>query len=1534
MTRSKARTVRPPARSSPARPPPQNHRFVLSIPVARGANWFLAGGGRRMDEEEATAAAAERIAAAAEDGTSLPVRLATDVVRFLYGGTGRREPADGGVVSASLLNAKPAVGGIGVEPRGGGVLRVLFTVASDAVADTVVRWRHELRRCVDSTAVFDVLSDREEAQHQALWPAFLAAKVAGKRAQFHRARLVVDGERLAEVLKSSDWKDDPARPMMHGHSNAPAGLVTWRERRQSRLGGAPPSLQRMRLPANDEALLVHLYNISQSMLQMGVRWHTYSKEPFIEKIYDAALKMLSVTDHIGKLLLDLGDVLYHDKELGIVGSSDGKTRGRLEALMHALTNMAPHPLRVSLSFSQGHACHRAFVASTLIERCAMEAHAALCLADVITRANNRELPVLGSPEGIKQATLWKDAMGALAKGRQVCTMILEESRDSRFLKIDALRIATLHTQGVWSGGGWGGRVAGTAKALALLHSGKSAHADGTGVPAGRQLAHGQGSASAAVFAAGVHRQGGELAPLGLMAALECAVELLPLLFTSAAVMLKRWQDAEEEQMDVATRLVKDQVEGQQVPGRTSQMTIDAYKTVVDLRSELVIAAKFAMMAVAAAASGPWTPLAPWMGWAPGGVCGRPAHTRTHGSGIVDTEIGSSSSSASRSRPGGAARLPMLSGYLPYHQRSTATDADDTESVSSEQLREDTPMQGQLARACLNSVAAMTASNLPHMLRLTTFTLWMLGNDSGGSRELHADGQQLRDVAREAACMVDALMRLSAGCAHCEPASPADALPHLLNAAHLVSVVIGFDITVRNQQTRFETKVIRDIDVSVLSALTSASAISVLLHAHVAATAGSAAGVDADKGAASGERRAPKGDGSELSIVADLLPVFLTRVTACVAATARALAASELFSSRDEDADDEGSSGGNCGGSAGTSGRVAGEMEEEIAKLLDTAATSCEDASVAAARARATGTTLHAFMGTVLGQGSNRLSEVTLSTITEWQVVSRIVAHFNYSVKALRAAGEALKQVTMHLLNSGFQSVPLKSRPHALRAHARLEDWGLLSQHVRAHVSGAQRWIPRRCGYMGCKDLDGPHDADRWELCYDCLTAYCCAECRLRAISEIEGHEQCDTCVQIAVSVEKGGSRWREVFVQQQSARDREQDSQLRMAQLQRLQQQERREKLEALAVQAPYSNEGGIHHDQLQAIFDSLDTLGLGSSNTQYTQQQLGQYDRYGPDDEGAYDHLWPNSTDARSEDFYSDEDSKRVGSSALGPEASPGSSSCRSSSGEYESGPLDALIRQIPRVPNDHRKADIDALSRMPDLVAQLQEQLELDKGVHATDQQLLGDAFEETQRLHGTEDKYFEDMMVMSTRLKERKEVIDIVGNVIETAQEAIRRREGVHGVTEELLDDELASAAGAGVGAGYGEAGPSSSHGGGDVSLAHGLARGFFNQQQQQARTAPVHASLAHSMPGRSSIPVIPASDSDDDNVEEGAGFVGGRGFGGRGAAFGDGGGAHGACSGGSGGGSVHSSASFDSARGSGGGGSAGGEGSCRSAAAQLP
>ncbi|KAG1670199.1 hypothetical protein FOA52_014975 [Chlamydomonas sp. UWO 241] len=143
------------------------------------------------DAEEALRRAADAAA-----GVSMPVRLATNIVRFMHDNTGNWDgPAGGGVVSASFINAKPAVGGIGVEPRGGGVLRVLFTVASGAVADTVVRWRWKLRQA--RVAVFDVLSDHEEARHRALWPAFLAAKAAGKRAQFHRARLVVDGERVA-----------------------------------------------------------------------------------------------------------------------------------------------------------------------------------------------------------------------------------------------------------------------------------------------------------------------------------------------------------------------------------------------------------------------------------------------------------------------------------------------------------------------------------------------------------------------------------------------------------------------------------------------------------------------------------------------------------------------------------------------------------------------------------------------------------------------------------------------------------------------------------------------------------------------------------------------------------------------------------------------------------------------------------------------------------------------------------------------------------------------------------------------------------------------------------------------------------------------------------------------------------------------------------------------------------------------------------------------------------------------------------------
>ncbi|KAG1670354.1 hypothetical protein FOA52_000114 [Chlamydomonas sp. UWO 241] len=148
--------------------------------------------------EEEAAKAAEQVTAAVKSGVSLPVCLASGLVRYLHQIRGSvYAPVGGGVVSASFLNAKHAVGGIGVEPRRGDMLRVLFAVESDAVADAVVRNRCCLCGLGPSVAVFDVLSDHEEARHQALWPAFLAAKAAGKRVVFHRARLVVDGARVA-----------------------------------------------------------------------------------------------------------------------------------------------------------------------------------------------------------------------------------------------------------------------------------------------------------------------------------------------------------------------------------------------------------------------------------------------------------------------------------------------------------------------------------------------------------------------------------------------------------------------------------------------------------------------------------------------------------------------------------------------------------------------------------------------------------------------------------------------------------------------------------------------------------------------------------------------------------------------------------------------------------------------------------------------------------------------------------------------------------------------------------------------------------------------------------------------------------------------------------------------------------------------------------------------------------------------------------------------------------------------------------------
>ncbi|KAG1663001.1 hypothetical protein FOA52_000572 [Chlamydomonas sp. UWO 241] len=87
------------------------------------------------------------------------------------------------VVDANFLGARP--------DGTGGAARILFTVGSADVADAVVRSRCGLNG--SGSSIFEALSDRERAQHKALWPAYEAARASGQKAQFRRARLFVDG---------------------------------------------------------------------------------------------------------------------------------------------------------------------------------------------------------------------------------------------------------------------------------------------------------------------------------------------------------------------------------------------------------------------------------------------------------------------------------------------------------------------------------------------------------------------------------------------------------------------------------------------------------------------------------------------------------------------------------------------------------------------------------------------------------------------------------------------------------------------------------------------------------------------------------------------------------------------------------------------------------------------------------------------------------------------------------------------------------------------------------------------------------------------------------------------------------------------------------------------------------------------------------------------------------------------------------------------------------------------------------------------
>ena len=69
---------------------------------------------------------------------------------------------------------------------------IIVTVQSHYIADLFVRRRCSLKGT--GFALFNVLSDREEQQRTALQPRFDEAVAEGKRAQFYRHRLKIDGK--------------------------------------------------------------------------------------------------------------------------------------------------------------------------------------------------------------------------------------------------------------------------------------------------------------------------------------------------------------------------------------------------------------------------------------------------------------------------------------------------------------------------------------------------------------------------------------------------------------------------------------------------------------------------------------------------------------------------------------------------------------------------------------------------------------------------------------------------------------------------------------------------------------------------------------------------------------------------------------------------------------------------------------------------------------------------------------------------------------------------------------------------------------------------------------------------------------------------------------------------------------------------------------------------------------------------------------------------------------------------------------------
>ena len=99
------------------------------------------------------------------------------------------------VVSAFLASNFPSLAFTSLDAMRVNSRSIFFEVGTLAEADALVRARGSLKG--SGATIREVLSNQEQQLHSQLWPQFIAARKAGKSAQFSRAVLVVDGVRVA-----------------------------------------------------------------------------------------------------------------------------------------------------------------------------------------------------------------------------------------------------------------------------------------------------------------------------------------------------------------------------------------------------------------------------------------------------------------------------------------------------------------------------------------------------------------------------------------------------------------------------------------------------------------------------------------------------------------------------------------------------------------------------------------------------------------------------------------------------------------------------------------------------------------------------------------------------------------------------------------------------------------------------------------------------------------------------------------------------------------------------------------------------------------------------------------------------------------------------------------------------------------------------------------------------------------------------------------------------------------------------------------